>query len=127
MKCGGGDPHAARLLAKWIDGLACQEVTIRTDKAPSICELARRARELCAEEATTVDEVSSPGEFGANGVAERVILTIGGLVKTTQAAVRENVLAGGPRLVGWLVRHAAKLLNACSVGTDVLTPFQRLK
>ena len=23
---GGGDPHAARLLPKWIDGLACQEV-----------------------------------------------------------------------------------------------------
>ena len=27
----GGDPHAARLLAKWIDGLGCQEVTVRTD------------------------------------------------------------------------------------------------
>ena len=28
---GGGDPHAARWLAKWIDGLGCQEVTVRTD------------------------------------------------------------------------------------------------
>ena len=28
---GGGDPHAVRLLAKWIDGLGCQEVTVRTD------------------------------------------------------------------------------------------------
>ena len=63
MKCGGGDPHAARLLVKWSDGLACQEVTIRTDKAPSICELARRARELRAEEATSADEVNSPGAF----------------------------------------------------------------
>ena len=23
---GGGDPHAARLLAEWIDGLGCQEL-----------------------------------------------------------------------------------------------------
>ena len=79
-----------------------------------------------------VDEESSPRAFGANGAAERVILTIGGLVKTTKAAaaVRVNVLAGrtvGPRLLAWVVRHATKLLNACSVGTDVLTPFQRLK
>ena len=46
---GGGDPHAARLLAKWIDGLGCQEVTVRTDGEPSICELIRRVRELRAE------------------------------------------------------------------------------
>ena len=40
---GGGDPHAARLLAKWlakwIDGLLCQEVMVRTDGEPSVCEL----------------------------------------------------------------------------------------
>ena len=45
----GGDPHDARLLAKWIDGLGCQEVTVRTDEEPSICELIRRVRELRAE------------------------------------------------------------------------------
>ena len=39
---GGGEPHAARLLAKCIDGLGCQEVTDRTDGEPSICELIRR-------------------------------------------------------------------------------------
>ena len=32
---GGGDPHAASLLAKWIDGLGCQEVTVRTDGSPA--------------------------------------------------------------------------------------------
>ena len=46
---GGGDPHAARLLSKWIDGLGCQEVTVRTDGEPSICELVCRVRELRAE------------------------------------------------------------------------------
>ena len=45
----GGDPHAVRLLAKWIDGLGCQEVTVRTDGEPSICELVRRVREPRAE------------------------------------------------------------------------------
>ena len=50
---GGGDPHAARLLAKWIDGLGCQEVTVVTDGEPSICEFIRRVRELRAEGTTT--------------------------------------------------------------------------
>ena len=46
---GGGDPLAGRLLAKWLDGLGCQEVTVRTDKEPSICEFIRRVRELRAD------------------------------------------------------------------------------
>ena len=89
---GGGDPHAARLLAKWIDGLGCQEVTVRTDGEPSICELIRRVRELRAEGTTTVDEISPPGDSAGNGIAERAILTVGGLMRTTKAVVEENVL-----------------------------------
>ena len=54
---GGGDLHAARLLAKWIDGLGCQEVAIRTDGWPGICEMVRRVPELRAEGTTTVDEI----------------------------------------------------------------------
>ena len=60
---GGGDPHAARSLAKWIGGFGCQEVTVRTDGEPSICELIRRVRELRAEWTTTVNEISPPGDY----------------------------------------------------------------
>ena len=58
---GGGDPHAARLLAKWIDGTGCH-ITTRTDGEPSICELVRRARGLHADGGTAVDEVSPTGD-----------------------------------------------------------------
>ena len=82
------------MLAKWIDGLGCEEVTVRTGGEPSIGELIRRVRELRAEGTTTVDEISPPGHSAANGIAERAILTAGGLVRTTKAAVEENVLEG---------------------------------
>ena len=85
---GAGDPHAARLLAKWSDGLGCQEVIVRTDGEPTICELIRRVRELRAEGTTTVDEISPPGDSASNGIA------VGGLVRTTKAVVEENVLEG---------------------------------
>ena len=127
---GGGDPHAARLLAKWIDGLGCQEVSVRTDGEPSICELISRVRELRAEGTTTVDEISPPGDSASNGIAERAILTVGGLVWTTQAVVEENVLEGrdaGLRLTAWMVHHAAQVVCACMVGADGLTPFMRFK
>ena len=104
---GGGDPHAARLLAKRIGGLGCQEVTVRTDGEPSICELVRRVLELRAEGTTTVDEISPPGD-----------------------SAEENALEGrdaGPRLTAWMVHHAAQVICACMVGVDGLTPFRRLK
>ena len=127
---GGGDPHAARLRAKWIDGLGCQEVTVRTDGEPSICELIRRGRELRAEGTSTVDEISPPGDSAGNGIAERAILTVGGLVRATKEVVEESVLEGldaGPRLTAWMVHHAAQVICACMVGADGLTPFRRLK
>ena len=127
---GGGDPHAARLLAKWIDGLGCQEVTVRTDGEHSICELIRRVRELRAEGTTTVDEISPPSDSAGNAIAERPILTVGGRVKTTKAVVEENVLEGrdaGPRLTAWMVHHAAQVICACMVRADGLIPFRRLK
>ena len=71
-------------------------------------------------------EVDSP----ANGIVERAILTVGGLVRTTKAVVEENVLGGrnaGPRLTAWMVHHAAQVLCSCTVGADGFTPFRRLK
>ena len=124
---GGGDPHAARLLAKWIDGLGCQEVTVRTGSEPSICELIRRVRELPAEGTTTVDEIS---DSAGNWIAERAILTVGVLVRTTKAVVEENVLEGrgaGLRLTAWTVHYAAQVICACMVGADGLTPLRQLK
>ena len=127
---GGGDPHAERLLAKRIDGLGCQEVTVRTDGEPSICELIRRVRELRAEGTTTVEEVSPPGDSAGNGIAESAILTVGGLVRTTKAVVDEKVLEGrnaGPRLIAWMVHHAAQVICACMVGADGPHAIQTIK
>ena len=64
---GGGDPNAARLLAKWMDGLGCQETPTRADREPSVCELVRCARELRAEGATNVGGVIPPGVSAAKG------------------------------------------------------------
>ena len=73
---------------------------------------------------------SARGDSAANGIAERAILTVGGLVRTTKAAVEENVLGGrhaGQRVVARMVHHAAQVICACSVGRDGLTPLWHLK
>ena len=77
-----------------------------------------------------MDEISPPGDSAGNGIAERAILTVGGLVETTKAVVEENVLEGrdaGPRLTAWMAHHVAQVICTCMVGADGLTPFRRLK
>ena len=77
-----------------------------------------------------MDEISPLGDSAANGIAERAILTVEGLVKTTNAVVKKNVL-GGPNafscFTAWMVHHAAQVIHACMVGTDGLASFRRLK
>ena len=90
----------------------------------------RRVRELRAEGTTTVDEDSPPGDCAGNGIAERAILAVGGLVRTTKAVVEEDALGGcdaGPRLTACMVNHAAQVICTCMVGADGLTPFRRFK
>ena len=68
-----------------------------------------------------MDEVSPPGDTAANGIVERAISTVGGVVRTTKAVVEENVLEGrdaGPRLTAWMVHHAAQVICACIVGAE---------
>ena len=75
-----------------------------------------------------MDEISPPGDSAGNGIAERAILTVGGLVRTTKAVVQKNVLESrdaGPRLTAWMAHHAAQVISACMVGADGLTPFRR--
>ena len=77
-----------------------------------------------------MNEVSPPGDSAGNGIAERAILTVGGVVRTMKVVVEENVLEGRdifPCLVAWLVHHAAQVICACVVGANGLTPFRRLK
>ena len=64
-------------------------------------------------------ETSPPGDSAGNGIAERAILTVRGLVRTTKAVVEENVLEGrdaGPRLTVWMVHYAAQVICACMIG-----------
>ena len=109
----GGDPHAARLLAKWIDGLGCQEVSVRTDDGQSKGELIRGVRELRAESTITVNEISPTGHSAANGITERAILTVGGLVTTKKAAIEKNVLGGRALAIVSQRCVEARLLGFC--------------
>ena len=89
-----------------------------------------RVRELRAEGTTTVDEINLPGDSTGNGIIERAILTVGGLVRSTKAVVEEKVVEGrsaGQRPVAGMVHHAAQVSCTCMVAADGLTLFRLLK
>ena len=123
---GGGEPPPARLRERWIDDFGRQEVTIRTDGEPSICDLVRRTRELRAGGATTVDEVSPPGGSAANGMAGQ---------PDNWPREDDNGHCGGT-CTCWSYRWPAsdgadgapcRAGTQRSVGADGLTPIRRLK
>ena len=64
-----------------------------------------------------MDEIGPPSDSAGNGTAERAILTVGGLVRTTKAVVEENVLEGTTPLKCFAPAWLA----------DGLTLFRRLK
>ena len=125
---GGGDPHAARLLAKWIDGLGCQEVTIATDGAqhlrtgPPCSGAARRRGNHCGRSQPTRRRRSQ--RRGREGQPD-----IWRPREDDEGCCGRKCIGrtAGPRLIAWMVRHAAQLHDACSVGTDGFTPFRRLQ
>ena len=103
---------------KLIGGSGCQDGVIRTGGGPA-------SANCSAVLVSIVDKASPPGDL-----ARRVILTIDVLLEDDEGCKEECALAGrtaGPRLMTWMVHHAAQVLSVCSVVTDGLTPFRRLK
>ena len=76
-----------------------------------------------------VPELTHPGDSATNGLAERSVRSIEEQSRTFLAAIEARIKIPIPSehpLIGWIVEHAAYVLNHFLVGTDHQTPYQRL-
>ena len=125
---GAADPHAVTKLTEWVDALGSTKVSIRSDGEPAIKQVAAAVRDGRREGAITTLENSPPGDHASNGVAERAVGQIGGLVRTLRAELEFNTqgkLSTESRTWAWMINHAACLLNLDSIGEDGKVPFER--
>ena len=107
-------------------------MTLKTDDEPALVAMvdvvakvraSRRAQQIILEN-------SSAHSSKSNGLIERVVQTIQGMVRTLRSAIEERWMVKlDPEIAlwMWLVEQAGWLVNRAEVGLDGWTLYERLK
>ena len=73
-------------------------------------------------------ETSVPGDHAGNGLAERAVGLVGGMVRTLKNELEficQMQIPPESKTIAWIIGHAATLLNLDTVGSDGKVPFER--
>ena len=100
---GAADPHAVEQLAAWVDMLGSSQMAIRSDG-------------------------SAPRDLAGNGLAERAVELVCGMVRTLRNELEFNCQMQIPpesKTIALMIVHATTLLNLDTVGPDGKVPFER--
>ena len=113
-------------------GCEMSMATLKTDNGPALVAVTDAVTKVRASRFAqrTIME-NSPAHFSkSNGVIERGVQTIQGMVRTLRSAIEERwmvKLDPENALLSWLVEYAGWLVNRAEVGHDGQTPYERLK
>ena len=113
-------------------GCEMSVVTLKTDNEPALVAVADGVAKVRASRGAqrTIMENSPAHSSKSNGVVERGVQTIQGMVRTLRSAIEERwmvKLDPENALWTWLVEYAGWLVNRAEVGHDGRTPYERLK
>ena len=125
---GAADPHAVEQLAAWVDMLGSSKMAIRSDGEPLVMQLAAAVRDARRAGSVTTLETFAPGDHVGNGLAERAVGLVGGMVRTLMNELEFNCEMQIPpesKTIAWMIVHATTLLNLDTVGPDGKVPFER--
>ena len=95
-KKGSGALRAVEKLAERVDAVGSTQVNRRSDGYPSVMQGAAAVRETRRIEAPTTLETSAPFDHAANGLTERAVCLVRGVVRTFK---NEMEYTCGPPLV----------------------------
>ena len=124
----------ARRVAKAIDNMGHGNVllTIKTDGENSI----KRLRDAVAQvrrsttEVGCLEEASSRGDSAGNGVAEKAIQEIEGMIRTLLHMVERKIgkkLDPNCHAMVWLIEHVGQIISRNKIGTDGMCSYERIK
>ena len=119
---GAADPHAVEQLAAWVDA------AIRSDGEPAVMQVAGAVRDARRAGSVTILETSAPGDHAGNGLAERAVGLVGGMIRTFKNELEFNCQMQIPpesKTIAWIIVHATTLLNLVTVGSEGKVPFER--
>ncbi len=128
---GATDAFAARRTGAFIRELGYEfaAIAIKSGQEPAIQSLVEDVRRARGNVKTMVEQ-SPVGESASNGVVERAIQTVQGLLRTSKTALEEiwkGKIPDDHPVVPWMVEHAAVIMNKCEIGNDGKTAHERMK
>ena len=108
--------------------LGSTQIAIRSDGEPAVMQVAAAVRDARRAGSVTTLETSAPGDHAGNGLAERAVGLVGGMVRTLKNELEFNCQMQIPpesKTIAWMIVHATTLLNLDTVGPDGKVPFER--
>ncbi len=103
-------------------------VTIKSDQEPALMDLVKAIKD--EREEATLPELAKTKDSQSNGLSERAVQSVEGMVRTHKLALEKKIdreIPSSHPLIAWLVEHCAFLLNKYLVSSDGRTPHERVK
>ena len=100
----------------------------KSDLEPAIMELKGKVNVELGDSYEVVMENSPVGEHESNGVIERTVQTVGGMIRTHKLALEKaynKELEAENVVIQWLIIHAAVMVSLFEVGCDGRTAYER--
>ena len=110
-------------------GAGAEKILIKSDQEPAIKVFVEDLVKVRGE-ASTILEWSPVASSGSNGVVERGVQEVEGVMRSMRSALEERIgekVAVDERVVTFMAEHAAYLLNRLDVGVDGKTAYERNK
>ena len=110
-------------------GAAETEIVLKTDQEHAIDALMEDVVKTRGEK-ITLREKSPVGSSGSNGVVERGVQTVEGVIRTMLSALEERIgvkIKAEEKIVTFLAEYAAYLINKREIGKDGKTAYERNK
>ena len=107
------------------------KMVLKCDQEPAMMDLRNATMKEGKHSGLEIlPEESEVGESQSNGVIERAIQEVEGLVRTLKDQVEEKYqqhIQQDHPFLAWLIRHAVDLWSKFQLGVDGKTPYERLK
>lgn len=128
-----GEWLAKRVLA-WMREIGCEvgPVTVKSDNEPALLALIDHLARLRAAKGASRMMVENSPVFSSksNGIVERAVQSVQGLIRTLRSSVEDKWSVKLPTdhaIWPWLAEYAGYLLTRAEVGKDGRTAYERLK
>jgi hypothetical protein len=125
---GLADDHGVDEIINDLDKLGVKTIILKSDGEAALKHIQEEVRRRRSEE--TILENSPVGDSRANGLAERAVQSIIGLVRTMKNALENRTglkFNCDHPVIPWIVEHSCDVYNKFHVGSDGKTPYERWK